>query len=191
MTRDIARAAGVRQPLINYHFGSKDGLWRVTVAYIFTLLQASLAEALAGAATLDSDAILATVLRHNVDFNAAHPELTRLLLSEAGSPSDRLEWIVSHHLRPLYDAMLELIRHAQRDGLLRGIAPADAYYLFLGATSAGFILGPMYRMLTGEDAFSAGRTRRYADAVVRLFLPEPGAGRASKHSATRSQRRRD
>ena len=32
---DIARAAGVGHPLVHYHFGSKDALWREAVVHAF------------------------------------------------------------------------------------------------------------------------------------------------------------
>src|SRR6516164_6970360 len=37
-TRDIASRAGVTQPLLNYHFSSKDELWRAAVDGLFAAL---------------------------------------------------------------------------------------------------------------------------------------------------------
>src|SRR5262245_11731833 len=35
-TAGIARAAGVAQPLVHHHFGSKDGLWRAAIDSVFS-----------------------------------------------------------------------------------------------------------------------------------------------------------
>jgi AcrR family transcriptional regulator len=35
-TASIARRVGVTQPLVHYHFGSKEALWRTTVDGLFT-----------------------------------------------------------------------------------------------------------------------------------------------------------
>src|SRR5437016_2873742 len=35
-TAGIARDAGVTQPLVHHHFGSKDGLWRAAVDAVFS-----------------------------------------------------------------------------------------------------------------------------------------------------------
>ena len=40
-TRDIAAQAGVAQPLLNYHFRSKDDLWREAVDRLFAQFRAT------------------------------------------------------------------------------------------------------------------------------------------------------
>src|SRR3974377_841976 len=42
-TREIAGRAGVTQPLLNYHFRSKDDLWRAAVDGLFETLSLALA----------------------------------------------------------------------------------------------------------------------------------------------------
>jgi AcrR family transcriptional regulator len=177
LTRDIAAAAGVQQPLINYHFGSKEGLWQASVTHLFGQLEASVAEALPRLSSSDPRATLAAVLRHFVHFNAQHPELARLMLKEAAARSPRLDWIVNRHVRPSFEAVLSLIRQTQAHGCLPGIEPASAYYLFMGAATSLFVMAPTYRLLTGQDPFSPARREAHADALVRLFLPEHASRR--------------
>jgi TetR/AcrR family transcriptional regulator len=172
LTRDIAAAAGVQQPLINYHFGSKEGLWQASVAHLFARLESSVAEALPRLSSSDPRETLAAVLRHFVHFNAEHPELVRLMIKESAERSPRLEWIVSRHVRPSFEAVLSLIRQTQARGSLSGIEPASAYYLFMGAATSLFVMAPAYRLLTGQDPFSPERRAAHADSLVRLFLPE-------------------
>jgi AcrR family transcriptional regulator len=175
MTRDIAAGAGVQQPLINYHFGSKDGLWRAVVAHLFAELRESVQGRLGEIAALDPPEALAAVLHHFVLFTAERPQLSRLMLKETAARSERLGWIVEYHLRPSFDAALALIRAAQRRGALSGIDPVSAYYLFVGAATSAFVMGPAYQLLTGDDPFRPDRRAAYADAVVRLFLPRHAA----------------
>jgi AcrR family transcriptional regulator len=176
LTRDIARAAGVQQPLINYHFGSKEGLWRSAVEHLFGQLTASIAEALPRLSSLDPRDALAAVLEHFVHFNADHPELARLMIKETTARGPRLEWVIDRHVRPSFEAVLELVRQAQRRGSLSGIEPASAYYLFMGAATSVFVMAPAFQLLTGNDPFSCERRAAYAAALVRLFLPERDSG---------------
>jgi AcrR family transcriptional regulator len=45
-TTAIARRSGVTQPLIHYHFASKEGLWRATVDDLFSRLGQEFLEAI-------------------------------------------------------------------------------------------------------------------------------------------------
>src|SRR5580704_3464938 len=46
-TREIAARAGVTQPLLNYHYRSKDELWRAAVDSLFDLLTQSMSDRVA------------------------------------------------------------------------------------------------------------------------------------------------
>src|SRR3546814_7343759 len=43
-TREIAQRAGVTQPLLNYHYRSKDDLWRAAVDSLFVTLRQTMAD---------------------------------------------------------------------------------------------------------------------------------------------------
>src|SRR3546814_15191143 len=47
-TREIAQRAGVTQPLLNYHYRSKDDLWRAAVDSLFVTLRQTMADRLEG-----------------------------------------------------------------------------------------------------------------------------------------------
>jgi AcrR family transcriptional regulator len=143
--RGRGRAATAHQL---YHFGSKDGLWRVVVAHLFAELRESVQGRLGEVATLDPPEALAAVLHHFVLFTAERPQLSRLMLKETAARGERLIWIVEHHLRPSFNAALALIQAAQRRGALAGIEPVSAYYLFVGAATSAFVMGPAYQLLT-------------------------------------------
>src|SRR3546814_19919616 len=42
-TREVAQRAGVNQPLLNYHYRSKDALWRTAVDSLFVPLRQTMA----------------------------------------------------------------------------------------------------------------------------------------------------
>src|SRR5271167_333419 len=47
-TRDIAARAGVAQPLLTYHFHSKEELWRAAVDSLFDLLNQTMGQRISG-----------------------------------------------------------------------------------------------------------------------------------------------
>ena len=52
-TRDIAARAAVAQPLLNYHFRSKEGLWQAAVDSLFDLLNQAMDERASGLRGVD------------------------------------------------------------------------------------------------------------------------------------------
>ncbi len=83
-TRRIAERAGAHQPQINYHFTSKEQLWRATVDHLFSLMDAALPGLGDGPTT---DAAFEAVVRSFVRFSADRPELDRIINLEATAPS--------------------------------------------------------------------------------------------------------
>jgi TetR/AcrR family transcriptional regulator len=176
-TREIAKRAGVTQPLLNYHYRSKDELWRAAVDSLFAQLGRSStvrAEGLRGVDDLTSAKLR---VREFITFSARHPQLHRIITQECKADSARMDYLVEHHVRPLYESTVELFEQLARDGAVPPIAPAHLYYILTGAGPTMFVLGPECRRLTGLDPAAADVIDAHADAVcLLLFGAEEGAG---------------
>src|SRR3546814_9599044 len=93
-----------------------------------------------------------------------------------------MDYLVEHHVRPLYESTIELFEHLARDGAVPPIAPAHLYYILTGAGPTMFVLGPECERLTGLDPHSDEVITAHADAVCMLLFGEwtrqPKHGRA-------------
>src|ERR1700688_81473 len=69
-TREIAVRAGVTQPLLNYHFRSKDELWRAAVDGLFEMLTEVLAAREGGLRGVDDLTTARLLVREFVQFSA-------------------------------------------------------------------------------------------------------------------------
>src|ERR1043165_2652281 len=78
-TREIAARAGVTQPLLNYHFSSKDELWRAAVDGIFAALDVALTSRADGLRGVDDLTVAKLLVREFIFFSAAHPQLHRII----------------------------------------------------------------------------------------------------------------
>src|SRR5689334_21565085 len=78
-TRDIATAAGVTQPLLHYHFSSKDDLWRAAVDNVFASLNAALASRTEGLRGVEEPTASRLLLREFIAFCARTPQLHRII----------------------------------------------------------------------------------------------------------------
>ncbi len=168
-TRQIASRAGVTQPLLNYHFASKDALWRAAVDMLFEMLHEGTSERLDAESDLGEVETAKLRVRLFVTFSARHPELHRIILQESTTDSERMDYLVGR-VRPLYDSTIELFEHLARAGAVPPIPPAHLYYILTGAGPTMFVLGPECRRLSGLDPTSDDVIQAHADAVCALLF---------------------
>jgi TetR/AcrR family transcriptional regulator len=171
-TRLIAEKAGVQQPLLTYHFGTKEELWRAAVGQLFVDLARSLTERVAGLRGVEDETAAKLVVADFVRFSATHPQLHRIIMQECKSEGDRLAWLVAQHIRPLYEGAVALLEPLKAAGKVRDVPSAHLYYLLTGAAATIFVLAPECRLLTGVDPLDPSEVERHVDAVISmLFVP--------------------
>ena len=169
-TRLIAERAGVQQPLLGYHFGNKEELWRATVGQLFEDLTAALGERIFGLRGVDDEATAKLVVAEFVRFSAAHPQLHRIIMQECKTDGERLEWLVERHIRPLFEGAVALFEPLVATGKVRDVPAVHLYYLLTGAVATMFVLAPECRRLSGVDPLEPVEIERHVDAVVSMIF---------------------
>ncbi|MDX2165987.1 MAG: TetR/AcrR family transcriptional regulator [Deltaproteobacteria bacterium] len=161
-TAGIARAAGVAQPLVHHHFGSKEGLWRAAVDALFSRIP-RLPTVADG---VPPRVALMQVTEAFVRFVAAHPEVTRIIAREGAAPNPRLTYLLTHYVHEPFREVVDLIRAAQAAGVVAAdVRPELCLFLFLGAGSHLFDVRALAQQSQGIDTTSEW-TR---DNVIRLL----------------------
>lgn len=168
--REIAERVGVTQPLLNYHFRTKDDLWRAAVDGLFAELTEAMAARTEGLRGVDQVTTARLLVREFVTFSARRPQLHRLITQECKVDGPRMDWLVDRHVRPLYEAVVDLVTPLVEQGRLPPIAPAHLYYVITGAAPTIFVLGPELRRLTGLDPTADEVVEAHADAVCLLLF---------------------
>jgi TetR/AcrR family transcriptional regulator len=167
-TRDIATAAATHQPQINYHFGSKLGLWQWVIDSLFVELDDELADVAAG----DADVVLADLCRRFVRFAARRPELNRIMVHESTTDSPRLSWMVERHIRHRF-ALLSGLCLRLDPTTVPTTDPVVFYYCMVGASSLMAVSEKEARLLVGSNPVHE-RVDAHADAVAAMLLgPNP------------------
>ena len=169
-TREIAARAGVTQPLLNYHFSSKDELWRVAVDGLFAELNEALSSRAQGLRGVDELTVSKLVVREFIYFSASRPQLHRIITQECKSDGPRMDWMVERHIRPLYEQTTALFANLVDAGHLPDISPVHLYYILTGAGSTMFVLAPECRRLAGIDPQAPDVVEAHADAVTALIF---------------------
>jgi AcrR family transcriptional regulator len=175
-TRAIAARASAHQPQINYHFTSKDELWRAAVDHLMTSFDEVFAPVRRSArpgADHDAREVFAEVVRGLCRFAAERPELNRIMIQEGTASSDRLEWIVERHLRARHDFIVAIWSELLAEGRAAPVDPELIHYLLVGAASLVYANAPEARLLLGVDPTETDRVTAHAETLIALLLPEP------------------
>ena len=171
-TRKIAGSAGAHQPQINYHFDSKEDLWKASLTHLFELLSSDLAGPdIAPLSDADMARGLASRIRRLIDFAARHPELNRIMVHESTSPGPRLEWLVENLVEPYYSSLQPLWKRLVKAGIAAPIDPRLIHHVLLGAVSLVFVNAHELELLQGIDATERRWIKRHADGLVSTFFP--------------------
>lgn len=184
-TREIADRAGVHHPLITYHFKNKDQLWRSAADRIFREFNLALAKVLADIPASEPRKRAETFVRTYVRYAHRQPALHKIILQESSYPSDRLEWLIERHLKPLFDESVNYLKELQELGIAQPGNPALLFNMI--RVSAGGLLALSLELKgTSEIDFdSDGALNELSDMIIQCFLPMNSAGKQS-HLVNRS-----
>jgi AcrR family transcriptional regulator len=169
-TREIARRSGVTQGLLNYHFSSKDELWRAAVDRIFAELGDALDTRAEGLRGVDSLTVAKLLIRDFVYFSARYPQLHRIITQECKTDGPRMDWLVERHVRPRFEQTTALFARLVEAGDVPDIPVAHLYYILTGAGPTMFVLAPECRRLSGLDPSAPEVIEAHADAVITLLF---------------------
>ena len=169
-TRAIARRAGVTQGLLNYHFSSKDELWRAAVDEVFAQLTDALDTRAEGLRGVDTLTVAKLLIREFVYFCARCPQLHRIITQECKTDGPRMDWLVERHVRPRYEQTTALFADLVQAGHVPDIPVAHLYYIVNGACPTMFVLAPECRRLSGIDPHAPEAIETHANAVITLLF---------------------
>jgi AcrR family transcriptional regulator len=172
-TREIAARAGVTQPLLNYHFRSKEELWRAAVDSLFVLLNRTLDERTTGLRGVDEVTSAKLRVREFITFSARNPQLHRIIMQESKTDGPRMDYLVDRHVRPIYERTTELFEALARQGAVPPIPATHLYYILTGAGPTMFVLAPECRRLSSLDPSDDAVIEAHANAVCLLLFGSP------------------
>ncbi len=168
-TRAIATKAGLCKAAVDYHFGSKQDLWRAAAEKVFGEFHTTFGTALEMSAGLDPRARAEALVTEAVVFFAKHPEFHRFVTAKG--PGHQMEWLIETHISPLHGVFDALISDLDED--LGEDAPdrSHLFYMFIGAASAPYEMATEFQSVYDTSPFDADEVTRHAQSMIRTFLP--------------------
>ncbi len=138
----IAKVAQVAAPLIHYYFGSKENLWRETVAYSLIDLRRdvlSTGSATRGLAPLDR---LRVFLQTLTQHAARWPDNFVMIIAEARSESDRFAWVQENYTGAIFHELLSILQDARDRRVIKDVAIEQLASLLIGGVLVYFTANP-------------------------------------------------
>lgn len=170
-TTTIARRSGFTQPLIHYHFGSKEGLWRATVNDLFSRLREEFQAIIARIPPVEGQArqTFLELTREFVHFCGRNPHFPRLLYLELPVPSSRSAWLVDTWIRPLVSQIEKGHPGFAREAALKELPLSHLAAILTGAATAFFTLGHFMQDLWNTTTDGQDHIDRHAETLVSLL----------------------
>jgi len=176
-TRDIADRAGVHHPLITYHFRNKDQLWRAAADRIFSEFNASLAKAMDEIPDVAPRQRAEAFIRTYVRYAHSQPALHKIILQESSQPSERLDWLVDNHLKPLFEEVVAALRDLQALGIAPEGNPALLFNMIRVSAGGLLALAVEIKGTSNIDLGTDEALDELSDLIIRCFLPGGEAAR--------------
>lgn len=117
----IAKEAGVGGPLVHYHFGSKENLWRETVDFAFEALETPFEAIAMSSRDLAPVDALKMLCRALANFAQKFPEHVLVLTNEGRSANERFEYVSQKHLKVIHRTMDQVIERAVAEGQIKPV----------------------------------------------------------------------
>src|ERR1700744_1842908 len=147
--RAIADRLGLQHPLITYHYGSKDILWRAAAEHAFAQIRSEWDVLAPEGSELSPLARLRQEYTTLFRYTVAFPEFHRFMRQEALTDNPRLKWVAETVLAPLLARLLPQIIEAQKRGLLPAADPILFHYMMVSLTATLSEFGPEMRLTGG------------------------------------------
>lgn len=168
--KEIAEEAEVSRTSLNYHFGSKEVLWKQSVSYLTQQFIKEFNEHQKFNKDLEGLQLLKMVVRQIVHFNARFPEFHKIATLEMMKQTDRSHWITENMIKPLFAQTKDLFKTLRDQGVIKKISPQHQSSLLLGMANTIYLNAVIYEKIFEIDPFDNEQINRHADAVIEVFF---------------------
>ena len=171
--RDIAADSGVTHAMIHKHFGFKEELWRAAIDLMFERQAAEVRyDDWIATDRLTADGMRQLIHRY-VRYCARHPEHVRIMLQESLSDTERVEWLIDSHIKPMRAPIDQLLSRAMDEGILVDVPLTSMVYIWAAASQMIFALGDEAKRLYDLDVSEPAIVQAHAEAVCSMLIRAP------------------
>jgi AcrR family transcriptional regulator len=150
---EIAKRGALKKALVQYHFETKEQLWKDTVDKLWQERKTALPSLNTNHA-VDDKQLLNSVLKQIILFAREQPKWVYIMFRESSGKGERLDWFIEHYMREDYDNSIRFVESFQQRGLLPTGSPYHLTHIICGALTYVLFIAPMSTKVTGVDPTS-------------------------------------
>lgn len=169
-TGAIAKAAGLTQSMVHYHFGSKSKLWEASVDRMMRRRGQMFRNTARDLAGLDPVDKLKLLIRRLIEANASNPDYVRIATHEGMMRSPRLKWLARTYITPGFEVFDQAVREAIAAGAIPDMPVHDVTNAITSAASLTLSLGGLIHEIYAIDMSDPERIASFSDSVVRILF---------------------
>jgi Transcriptional regulator len=169
-TGQIARAAKLSQPMVHYHFQSKERIWKASMDSMMQNLSRSFPNRRDELKDLEPVARLKVLTRRFIVMSAADPTLSRVILHESLAQSERLNWLVRRYVARAFRDFDEAIHHGVELGVMKRLPEFAVANTIVTASAFTFCLGALVKLIYQADLTDEKTIDAMADTIVEILF---------------------
>lgn len=172
---EIARRSRIKKALVQYHFETKEKLWKAAIEQLWTTMRQTLPGQLSASPLAADQTSLRFVLRQIIHFARDNPAWVGIMFREAATPGPRLDWFIDNYLKQDFEEGTEFIRQAQLQGLLPAGSAIHLLHIISGALTYLLIVSPLTERATGIDITSDASLDTLVELLIGLLTDHNAA----------------
>lgn len=173
--REIGETAGATHPMITYHFGSKDDLWRAAVRKMFERIGKEVVEP-AREIVKDPDQnplqYVKEILVRYVGYCARHPEHARITMSETVRGGKRLNWMANEFAAQNHADLVPMLQQLIDSGQIPKVSPLSLLYAIVGISQTPFLLAKEADAIYSFSLFDDEWVKSHTETLFQLLFRE-------------------
>jgi len=168
---DIASQAGVKKALVQYHFSTKEQLWKESATLIWNERNQKLAEFIADEGDTDYQTRMRSAFVAIIEFTQTKPYWLWFMFHEGASNGDRLQWLIDNFISADYTLGQAFIIDYQARGLIRKGSPLQLIQLVSGALTYNLLVAPQTLRATQTDLTTTEAISEQVDLLLAMLTP--------------------
>ncbi|PQA86257.1 hypothetical protein CW354_18075 [Marinicaulis flavus] len=165
--RNIAAASGAKHPIIDYHFGNKEGLWDAVIEHCVGEL-AKRIESISKKA--DSRSVLKEIVRTFFEYDMENKAFHRFMIQASARMSLKGRKAIKKHVAPIIELQSKCIKDCQNSGQLPKGDPILFSYMLIGVSAVLSSLTSEIEFVAKKKVDSSKTRQEYWKIIEGVFF---------------------